>query len=109
MEGLNDVKQELEQKRATLAGELDSARQHLKNIEADLERVDEALGALTGGKKKSRSKSRSKKSTSSQSPQAPLPQSRSQPQSHVEDPWSPIQSSGHDDYGFGHPGGGHHG
>lgn len=101
MEGLNDVKQELEQKRAALARELDSAKEHLKNIEADLKRVDEALGALTGSKKKSRSKSRSKKS--SPSPQAPLPQS------HVEDPWSPIQSSGNDDYSFGHPGGGQNG
>jgi septal ring factor EnvC (AmiA/AmiB activator) len=96
MEGLNDVKQELEQKRATLAEELDRARDHMKSIEADLKRVDEALGALTGSKKKSRSRSRSKKAAPA--PQAPLPQAR--PQTPVEDPWSPANTDD-SSYGFG--------
>jgi|SoiMethySBSTD1v2_1073268.scaffolds.fasta_scaffold51391_3 predicted nucleic acid-binding Zn-ribbon protein len=55
MEGLEDVKKELEAKRMQLEHELDEAKGKLSAIEADLRRVDDALGALTKKKGKSRS------------------------------------------------------
>jgi len=61
MESFDTVRQELEAKRLQLESDLQSARGHVAEIEADLARVDEALGALTGQKKKSRSRSRSRK------------------------------------------------
>ena len=61
MQGFESVEQELSAKRLQLEQELASVREHATSIEADLERVHEALAALTGHKKKSRSRSRSKK------------------------------------------------
>lgn len=63
MEGLEDVKRELETKRQELARELESARGKIAALEADLEKVDEALASLSG--KKTRSRSKSKKPTPS--------------------------------------------
>jgi peptidoglycan hydrolase CwlO-like protein len=57
MEGLEDVKKELEAKRQALAQELDSAVGKVASIEKDMKRVDDAIRALTKGK------SRGKKST----------------------------------------------
>jgi len=59
MEGLEDVKKELEAKRQALALELQSAMGQVVGIENDLQRVDDALRALT---KKTKSRGRSKKS-----------------------------------------------
>jgi len=61
-QGFESVRHELDQKRHQLEQDLASARGRVTEIEADLERVHEALGALTGHKKKSsRSRSRSSK------------------------------------------------
>ncbi len=61
MESLEDVKKELEAKHEQLSIELESARGKMAAIEADLQRVDEALGALTNSKK-GKARARSKKS-----------------------------------------------
>ncbi len=52
MEGLEDVKKELESKRLELVLELETAQGKVAEIETDLRRVDDALSALT--KKKGR-------------------------------------------------------
>jgi chromosome segregation ATPase len=59
-QGFESVEHELEQKRLTLEQELTAVRGRAAEIEADLERVHEAIGALTGSKKKSKSSSRSR-------------------------------------------------
>ncbi len=64
MQGFESVEHELDQKRLQLEQELLALRGREAELEADLERVHEALGALTGHKKKSRSRSRSKKPAS---------------------------------------------
>ncbi len=61
MEAFESVKHELEAKRRQLEHDLEAARGKVSGIEADLERVDEALGALTGAKRKGKSRSRSRK------------------------------------------------
>ena len=61
MEAFESVKHELDAKRQQLKHELEAARGKVSEIEADLERVDEALGALTGNKRKNKSRSRSRK------------------------------------------------
>ena len=61
METFESVKDELEAKRRQLEQELEAARGKVSEIEVYLERVDEALGALTGNKRKSKSRSRSPK------------------------------------------------
>ncbi len=58
MEGFEAVKKELEAKRMQLEHELDEAKGKLAAVERDLERVDEALGALTKSKAKKKGKSR---------------------------------------------------
>lgn len=54
MEGLDDVKKELEAKRQALAQELDSAVGKVASIEKDMKRVDDAIRALTKGKARGR-------------------------------------------------------
>lgn len=61
MQGFESVEHELDQKRVQLEQDLTALRGREAELVADLERVHEALGALTGHKKKSRSRSRSKK------------------------------------------------
>ena len=66
MEGFESVRQELIAKREQLERDLEAARGHLGTIEADLERIHEALTALTGDKKpRARRKSASKRPTPS--------------------------------------------
>jgi len=60
MEGLDDVKRELDEKRQALSSELREAQVKMDAIEADLERIDDALGALEGKKPKARSKAAKK-------------------------------------------------
>jgi peptidoglycan hydrolase CwlO-like protein len=60
MEGLEDVKKELEAKRQALSLELESAMGQVAALENDLQRVDDALRALT---KKGKGRSRSRKSS----------------------------------------------
>ena len=61
MHGFESVEHELEARRAQLEQELASVRGRMSEIEADLERVHDAMSALTGAKKKSKSKGRAKK------------------------------------------------
>jgi hypothetical protein len=61
MHGFESVEHELEARRAQLEQELASVRGRMGEIEADLERVHDAMSALTGAKKKSKGKSRAKK------------------------------------------------
>jgi hypothetical protein len=61
MEAFERVKHELEEKRRQLEHELEAARGRVSEIDADLARVDEAIAALTGGKRKAKSRSRSRK------------------------------------------------
>src|SRR5262245_31716735 len=61
MQGFESVAHELEQKRHALEQELAAARGRAAEIQADLERVHEAMSALTGQKKRARSRARSKK------------------------------------------------
>jgi chromosome segregation ATPase len=56
MEGFESVRQELIAKQEQLERDLEAARGHMSTIEADLERVHEALTALTGEKKQRRSR-----------------------------------------------------
>ena len=52
MEAFESARQELEAKRRQLEQELAEARGKVSEIDSDLERVDEALEALTGGGKR---------------------------------------------------------
>jgi peptidoglycan hydrolase CwlO-like protein len=70
MEGLEDVKKELEAKRLALAEELDSAVGKVASIEKDMKRVDDAIRALTKGKTRSRKKTPSTPGTD-ESPHSP--------------------------------------
>lgn len=65
MQGFESVEQELDSKRRQLEQELNAVRGRAAEIEADLERVHEALGALTGHKKKAKGRSRSRKPAAS--------------------------------------------
>lgn len=56
MEGLDDVKRELDGKRQVLSDELQQAQAKIDAIEADLRKIDDALAALEGKKPKARSK-----------------------------------------------------
>ena len=56
MEGFESVRQELIAKQEQLERDLEAARGHMSTIEADLERVHEALTALTGEKKQRKSR-----------------------------------------------------
>lgn len=60
-QGFESVRHELEAKRQQLEQDLAAMRGRAKEIEGDLERVHEALEALTGGKKKSKRSARPKK------------------------------------------------
>jgi peptidoglycan hydrolase CwlO-like protein len=72
MEGLEDLKKELEAKRLALAEELDSAVGKVASIEKDMKRVDDAIRALTKGKTRSRKKTPSTPGTGTpQSPHSP--------------------------------------
>lgn len=64
MQGFESVEHELNQKRLLIEQELAAVRGRESELEADLARVHEALGALTGHKKKSKSRSRAKKPAS---------------------------------------------
>lgn len=61
MQGFESVEHELEARRKELEQQLAAVRGQMSEIEADLERVHDAMAALTGAKKKSKSKSRTKK------------------------------------------------
>lgn len=61
MEGFESVRQELIAKQQQLEHDLEAARGHMHTIEADLERVHEALSALTGEKKTRKSRRSSSK------------------------------------------------
>ena len=61
MQGFESVEHELEARRKELEQQLATVRGHMSEIEADLERVHDAMAALTGAKKKSKSKARAKK------------------------------------------------
>jgi hypothetical protein len=63
MQGFETVRQELDAKRQLLEQELQSAQGKVAEIRADLERVQEALEALIGPKKKAKGRSRSRKPT----------------------------------------------
>ena len=56
MEGLDDVKRELDGKRQVLSNELQEAQSKIDAIEADLHKIDDALAALEGKKPKARGK-----------------------------------------------------
>jgi len=56
MEGLDDVKRELDEKRQVLSSELQQTQVKIDAIEADLQRIDDALAALEGKKPKARGK-----------------------------------------------------
>ncbi|MEQ1893780.1 MAG: hypothetical protein ABL998_14655 [Planctomycetota bacterium] len=56
MEGFESVRQELIAKQEQLERDLEAARGHMHTIETDLERVHEALTALTGEKKAKKSR-----------------------------------------------------
>jgi phage shock protein A len=60
MESFDPIRHELVAKRHQLEQDLKTAQDHVSAIEADLERVDEALGALSGEKKRSRRRGRSR-------------------------------------------------
>ena len=60
MEGLDDVKKELDEKRQVLSSELQETQVRLDAIEADLRRIDDALAALEGKKPKARGKTAKK-------------------------------------------------
>ena len=62
-EGFQSVQHELEQKRQQLEQELAAVRGRQSEIETDLERVHEALSALTGQKKKARKTKSAKPAT----------------------------------------------
>lgn len=65
-QGFESVRHELDAKRQQLEQDLAAVRGRASEIEADLERVHEALSALTGSKKKAKSRpSRSKKPAAS--------------------------------------------
>jgi hypothetical protein len=61
MEGFESVRQELIAKQEQLERDLEAARGHMHTIEGDLERVHEALAALTGEKKAKKSRKSSPK------------------------------------------------
>jgi hypothetical protein len=61
MHGFETVEHELEARRAQLEQELAAVRGRMDEIQADLERVHDAMAALTGTKKKSKAKARAKK------------------------------------------------
>lgn len=61
MHGFESVEHELEARRQQLEQELASVRGRMGEIEADLERVHDAMSALTGAKKKTKGKGRAKK------------------------------------------------
>jgi peptidoglycan hydrolase CwlO-like protein len=63
MEGLEDVKKELEAKRQALAQELDSAVGKVASLEKDMKRVDDAIRALTKGKSRGKKSARVTSST----------------------------------------------
>ena len=65
MQGFESVEHELEQKRLQLEQELVGLRGRASEIEVDLERVHEALGALLGTKKKTKARGRSRKTVPS--------------------------------------------
>lgn len=65
MQGFESVEHELDQKRLHLEQELAALRGREAELEADLERVHDALGALTGHKKKSKSRARTRKPATS--------------------------------------------
>jgi len=58
MQGFDTVRHELDAKRQQLEQELQTAQGRVAEIQADLERVHEALEALTGPKKKAKGRSR---------------------------------------------------
>ena len=58
MDGIEDVKRELETKREEIALELQAASEVICGLESDLKRIEDALGALTGKKAKGRSRSK---------------------------------------------------
>lgn len=60
-QGFESVAHELEQKRLQLEQELSAVRGRVTEIEADLARVHDALGALTGQKKRSKGRGRARK------------------------------------------------
>jgi len=60
MEAFESVRQELIAKQEQLEHDLESARGHMRTVEADLERVHEALAALNG-EKRTRAKRRATK------------------------------------------------
>ena len=62
MEGLEDVKRELDGKRQVLSTELQEAQARIDALEADLRKIDDALAALEGKKPKARSKAAKKPS-----------------------------------------------
>lgn len=65
-QGFESVQQELQAKHHQLEQELASVRGRASEIQADLERVQEALGALTGTKRKARpARARAKKPATS--------------------------------------------
>jgi len=78
MQGFESVEHELEQKRLQLEQELAALRGKESELQADLERVHEALGALTGHKKKTRSRSRKKPASTVQELQQHIAQVREQ-------------------------------
>ena len=59
-QGFESVQHELDQKRLQIEQELTAVRGREGELEADLARVHEALGALTGHKKKASSRGRSR-------------------------------------------------
>lgn len=61
MQGFETVQQELDTKRNLLEQELQAAQGRVAEIRADLERVQEALEALIGPKKKPKAKARARK------------------------------------------------
>jgi len=63
MQGFETVRQELDAKRHVLEQELSAAQGKVAEIRADLERVQEALEALIGPKKKTKGRPRSRKPT----------------------------------------------
>jgi len=56
MQGLDDVKRELDEKREVLSQELQQTQTRIDAIEADLQRIDDALAALEGKKPKARAR-----------------------------------------------------
>jgi hypothetical protein len=69
MHGFDTVRHELDAKRQQLEEELQTAQGKVAEIQADLERVHEALEALIGPKKKPRSRARSGKKPAASVPE----------------------------------------